>query len=593
MGARASAWAVCVAALGALLAGCSTRPADPGILPIRDVELPELRPGATLRIRGAGFVPGPVDVTFRGTVAQPGGPPRPWSFVVHASATSDEQLVGQVPDAAVDVLQGTHGRFRGDVEVRFPPPPNAGLPTLVGLRGGLSVPMTSEVPASRETRAVREALADRFLARLGLAVALEDPRTPGGAPRILVRSVLPQAMEPLDELAPGDRIVAVDGIPAAALGDLAPDPAAEVVTLSLVEQGTERPFDVHVAQRDEAAGPPVGETLALFAVLAVLGLVLYMHFAGLSDSLARMLAFPLIRRRASPKPAASPAHGGGRLAGWAARGLAGLAGLAVAAAPIALFRAGRGLPVVGLWTAAVALLLVHRLAHTIGDLLRVRAGPGAGLARSFGAVAAAGAAALPLTASAALVLWNSAALTAGGAVAAQGPLPPGWATLHDPFALLLACLAFSCVGTGFVPGQPAWRTALDILTTGAACLLLAVTGFGGWNVGAFETTVFAGLPVAAWALEAKTAVLFGLVAWYGRRRWSRNLDPRQPGLAWIAAAPLALASAGLELFVPAAWGAAVLRPLAVGLLGALTLALWLGHRQRTAPAILEIRVDTE
>jgi hypothetical protein len=170
-------------------------------------------------------------------------------------------------------------------------------------------------------------------------------------------------------------------------------------------------------------------------------------------------------------------------------------------------------------------------------------------------------------------------------------LPQDWAALRDPFTLLLACLALTRVGAGFVPGQPGWRTAVDAMVAGAACLVVAVTGFGGWNVGRFGDVAFAGLPAGAWALEAKTAVLAGAVAWYARRRRSRHAEPRAAGLLWLAAPPLALASVGLDVFVPPEWIAAVVRPAAVGLLATLALALWLGNRRRPAPAIVEIGVE--
>jgi hypothetical protein len=574
------------------LAGCLAVQGDTAILPIRDVELRELRPGATLRIRGAGFVPGPADIELAGTVAQPGESRRPWSFVVHASATSDEEIVGLVPAEAVDALHGTHGRFRGGMTVRFPPPPTPGLPPLVGRRDGLSCTMVSDVPASRETRADLEAAAGRFLTRLGLEVSVEAPEAPGAEPSLMVRSVPSPVTGPLAEIVPGDRIVSLDDVPVVSLADLAPDPAAEAVTLGLIEGGSSRPFSVHIALRGTVGGPPFDAALAVFAVLAVLGLVLYVHFAGLSDGLARLLVFPVVRKR--PAPAVSSAAGQhSTVRRWRGQLLAGLALGIVAGAPILLYRIGRTWPVVWLWGASVGLLLVHRVAHAVGDLVRERAGPGAGLARSFGAVAAAGAAALPLTASVALVLWNSAALSVGGAVAAQGALPPAWAVLRDPFALLLGGLALARIGASFAPGQPGWRTALDVVTAASCCLLLALTGFGGWNVGAFDGTTFAGLPASAWALEGKAAVLFGVVAWYGRRRWSRSVDPRRPGLGWIAALPLALASVGLELLVPPEWIAVVVRPVTVGLFATLGLALWLGNRQRTAPAVLAIRVDSE
>ncbi|MBI5490881.1 MAG: hypothetical protein HY905_26350 [Deltaproteobacteria bacterium] len=579
--------AIRIAPLLMLLLGCPASPAQDGILPIRELELVEIRPGATLRLYGAGFVPGPVEVVFSGTVAQPGGPPDPWSFTVHASAVSDEAIAGLVPDPSVEILRGTHGRFRGDLVVRFPPPATPGLPSLLGRLAAVSLPMISEAPAPRDVRTTWETSAERFLARLGLAVAAEQPDTPGASPRLVVRSLPPHPLPPIDEIVPGDRIVALDGVPTTAVADLAPNDAADRVTLTLAEKGSGRPYDIHLAMLAPEEGPPIDATLALFVVLAVLGLVLAVHFAGVSDRLARLLVFPVIGRRsasAAPDVASNARPGrGGRL-------VAVVSAVACAAAPIALYRAGRTLPVVWLWGAAVGVLLFHRLVHAVGDVWRARAGPAAGLGRAFAAVGAAGASALPLTASVALVLWSSAALTTGGATSAQGALPQEWAALRDPFALLLACLALGRLGTDFAPDQSGWRSAADTLAAGAACLLLAVTGFGGWNVGAFETVGFAGLPAGAWAVVAKTALLLGAVVWHGRRRRSA---PRSVGLLWLAAPPLALASAGIDALVPAPWVAAVARPVAAGLLGTLALALWLGNRRRTSPAIVEIRVDAD
>ncbi|MBI5502612.1 MAG: hypothetical protein HY907_20370 [Deltaproteobacteria bacterium] len=582
---RRAAW---VAPLLALLLGCPASRARDGILPIRELELAEIRPGATLRVHGGGFVPGPVEVVFSGAVVQPGGSPEPWSFTVHASAVSDVAIAGLIPESSVEVLHGTHGRFRGELVVRFPPPGTPGLPPLSGRFAAVSLPMVSEAPAPRDVRTTWEASAERFLARLGLAVAVEQPDTPGASPRLVVRSLPAEPVPPLDELVPGDRIVALDGVPATALADLAPNEAAGRVTLTLAEKGTGRRYDVHLALQASEEGPPIAAALAVFVVLAVLGLVLAVHFAGVSDRLARLLVFPVLgRRAASAVPGAFPSRARpGRLGRLAAAA----AVLACVAAPIALHRSGRELPVVWMWGVVVGLLLLHRLVHAVGDVWRARAGPAAGLGRAFAAVGAAGASALPLTASVALVLWSSAALTTGGAASAQGALPQEWAALRDPFALLLACLALGRLGTDFAPDQSGWRTAVDVLAAGAACLLLAVTGFGGWNAGAFEAVGFAGLPAGAWALVAKTALLLGAVVWHGRRRRGA---PRAVGLLWLAAPPLALASAGIDALVPAPWVAAVARPVAAGLLGTLALALWLGNRRRTSPASVEIRVDAE
>lgn len=575
--------------LGPLLAVAACHADDPSaeILPIEEVALREMRPGATIAVTGSGFVPGPATLELDGTVVQPGAPPRPWTFSVAASATSDRQIVGLLPESVVDVLQATHGRFRGAVVVRFPPPATPGLPPLVGRREGLSAPMISEVPPVPAVRAELEDAAQRFLDRIGVEATVLDPARPGDDRRVVVQRVR-DPRPPLDELRPGDRLVALNGIPVSSQADLAPDPDAPWVTLTAAEAESGRMFDLHVGLRQPEETFPPSEALAAFVVLALLGLVLYLHFAGFSDVLARALAFPLFRRATAPP---GRAHDEPSRARWPGLLAAGAALGCAAAAPALFHRAGQGWPVLGLWSVAVAALLLHRLAHAAGDLVRARAAPGTWLVRSFGAVAAAGAAALPLTASVALVLWNAAALTAGGAVAAQDALPPGWAALRDPFALLLACLALARLGPSFAPGQSGWRTTVDVAATLPACMLLALTGFGGWNAGPFETTVFGGLPVGAWVLEAKVLLLAGVTAWYGRRRWARGRDPRASGPAWLAAPPLAAASVLLDQIVPAAWYPTVVQPITLGLLATLVLALWLGHRQPAEPAILQIRVD--
>ncbi|MBN1773878.1 MAG: hypothetical protein JXB32_21635 [Deltaproteobacteria bacterium] len=570
------------------VAACRTDGPDTGILPLDGLALRALRPGATATVTGSGFVPGPATLELSGTVSQPGAPPRPWTFSVAASATSDRELVALLPEGVVDVLQATHGRFRGSATVRFPPPATPGLPPLVGRHDGLSLPMVSEVPAAQAVRAELEEAAQRFLEQLGVEVTVEAPGRPGGERRVVVQRVR-DPQPPLDELRPGDRLAELDGIPVSSLADLAPNPDAAWITLTAAEAESGRPFELHLGLRAADETFPAADALALFVVLAVLGLVLYLHFAGCSDVLARALAFPLVRRApALPEP---DAGSGSRRPRWPGLLAAGTSLGAAAAAPALFYRAGQAWPVLGLWAVAVAALLVHRLAHAVGDLLRERATPWTWLTRSFGALASAGAAALPLTACVALVLWNAAALTAGGAVAAQEALPPAWAALRDPFALLLACLALVRLGPSFAPGQPGWRTAVDAAATLPACLLLALIGFGGWNAGPFEPAAFGGLPVGAWVFEGKVLLLVALAAWYGRRRWARGRDPRAAGLGWLAALPLGAASVMLEQLVPTAWYAAVVEPATVGLLGALLLALWLGHRQQAEPAILEIRVD--
>lgn len=572
------------------LAVAACRAGDPAreILPLDGVELAELRPGASVTVTGSGFVPGPATLELSGTVTQPGRRPRPWTLSVAASAMSDHRLVALLPEDVTDVLEATRGRFRGAATVRFPPPATPGLPPLVGRREGISAPMVSEVPATPAVRAELEDGARRFLERFGVEVTVRPPARPGGEPRVVVLRVR-DPQPPLDELRPGDRLAALDGIPVASPADLAPNPEAPWVTLTAEEAESGRPFDLHLALRDtDELFSPSG-ALAVFVVLALLGLISYLHFAGVSDGLARALAFPRGRRTtAAPRPSddATPrASRAGRIAAGASLAL-------TATAPLLFYHAGPGQPILELWSAAVAALLVHRLAHAAGDLWRARAAPWTWLARSFGALASAGTAALPLTASVALVLWHAATLTVGGAVAVQGALPPAWAALRDPCSLLLACLALARLGPSFAPGQAGWRTALDAAATLPACLLLALAGFGGWNAGPFEETVFGGLPVGAWVLEGKVLLLIAATAWYGRRRWARGRDPRSPGLTWIAAPPLAAAAVLLDRIVPPPWSTAVVQPVTLGLLATLLLALWLAHRQRAEPAILEIRIDS-
>jgi len=531
-----------------------------------------------------------VNAVLRGTVAQPGFPRRAVEIPMPASAISESEVVGEVPASALASLRASRGLFRGDLVLRFPSTAEGTLPDLVGRRGGLEVPVVAEVPPSADIRARLQDAAAAMLERLGLGVAEVPAAQPGGPSVVVVRSVRPGAAAPLDEIVPGDRLAALDGIPVSTTADLAPDPDAVRVTLSMREAATGRAFDVHPRLRDEVREPGPVEALAILIGLAVVGLVFLIHFAGFSDRLARLLAFPLVGR---PRDASvpPPASGAPPSADRVGAVLLGLASAGAAAAPVVVHHALRSAPVSVLWAAVAAMILIHRVASAAGDAARPGSSAFRGLMGSFVATGAALAAVVPLTAAVLLSLWDSAALTVSGAVAAQGATPWDWALLRDPFALVVALLAAARLGAAFGPGQARWRTALDVSVAAVGAVLLAVVSLGGWNAGPAGDRVFAGLPVAAWVLEGKSAAAFAAIAWYGRRRAARGADLRRAGVAWIAAVPLALASIAVAAFVGPGWVSSVVRPVTVGAGATIALGMWVRYRQRSAPAILEIRVE--
>jgi hypothetical protein len=572
-----------------LLTACRRERRTADVIPIDDVRIESVRPGGRIEVAGAGFVPGPVDVDLEGRVREPGIDPIPWTFTVPATAVSETEIVGLFPADAVDVLHATHGRFEGSVMVRFAPPAALDLPGLTGRRTGVSLPMISESPALHDHRLRLERDAKAFLERLGIEVAQAPGPGAAAIPGVTVTAVSPGAEPPADELRPGDRIVAVDDVAVGSPADLAPAPSASVVRLTVEERDDGTRFPLYVSSADDVDPVPLEEALALLLALALVAILGGLHFSGLGDRLGRWMVFPLLRARPSP-PARTSARTepgiAGRITGTVLLGLAVGASLA---APILVATTGSPLRVVDAWAVTAALLVLHRVFHAAGDLASRPARPLEWLTRSAGAVLSAAATLLPLTVVVAATLWSSAALTLGGAMDAQGPNPIGWAALRDPFLALAAVLALTSTGAGFDPAESRLRLALDTAAAAAVALLLAVVGFGGSNAGPLTHTRFAGLPVGAWTLIGKAALLLAAVFWYERRRRARGLPSRRTGPGALAALPLAAASIAVAGFVPEAW-TGLLRPLTLAALAAVALGLWLRHRQRTAPAILEIRV---
>lgn len=495
--------------------------------------------GDVLRIEGAGFVEGPARITLSGDF-DPSGlvPPEHRVVVMEGTALSETSIEVPISAPAMRSLAAEALRFRGRVSVDFP----SALPSGPAHIAATSAPMTLDVrPAGSgvASAARRSREAEEALGRLGLALAA----SPEGN-ELLVGSVVSGGLADKVGIAPGDRLLAVDGVALSSPADLAGLRQDEPHRFDVVSgSGRTQSFDLRLRSLDPTAADEVTAIL-----LTAVALGLFLSFA---------VPFRL-SRPAGP----GPIHPSGAL------------GLAAVAVPVVALPAIAVLADVGHGAAAFL------FAGAVGGLV-LAAIYGAGPARRRAVLFLARLAAV--LAVPALAAASGFALDVAGAVADQDGSRWGWTAWRCPFALL-ACLAATALAwpgaeaadSGALARAGAWTAATF------TAMAIAAYGLGGWLVPWAPAGALAGdrglLLAGTGLFAAKTWTVLAVARAFARH----GVAERRRGGASLARPLLAagaLAGAfGLSLAwewtgPPAEVGAAG-RILSAGVFFALAAAFW-------------------
>lgn len=476
---------------------------------ISKIEPTVLEQGDVLRIEGSGFVEGPTRVTLSGAF-DPSGLVPPLHRVVLVDGVSVSETSIEVPITGVTMraLAAEPLRFEGRVGVDFP----------TALAGGSTrISATSDTvrldlrPAGSgiASAAQRNREAERILGRLGISLA---PSPEGN--ELLVVSVRSGGLADKQGIAPGDRLLAVDGVALSSPADLAGLAENESCRFELVTgTGRTQVVNLRLAPLDPGAAD---EVTAILLTAIALGLLL-------------SFAAPKVRDRAAdPAARANP--------------LADALGLGAASVPILVLPAVSIL--VGARTAATAALLAGAVAGLVVATLYSSAGARQRIAW-FGARLAA------IVAMPALAAALGSSLEVSEAVASQADARWGWHAWTDPFALVAYLAAAVLIWPERAQGAAVGPTARfgSWIAAVFTAMAIAAYGLGGWAV--------PGVP--ADALRGDVALLLAGIALYAAKTWivllaarsfarygaaERRARPRGARRPLAAAAVLVAASGG-------------------------------------------------
>jgi hypothetical protein len=502
-------------ALGLLLAlaatGCGER-STPSLATIDEVTPTVLEPGDTLRITGTGFVEGAARITLEGAFDPAGlAPPRERAVVLDATAASTTWIELPITGRVMGQIAEEPMVFEGHVRVSFPTALSIG-----------SVRITAESPLTTieirpagggvEAAARRIREAERFLDRLGLDLA-----APQSTDSLLVVSIAPESPADRAGIERGDRLLAVDGAPLAAVSDLAGVEWRDSYEIEVVSsQGTVRNLDVASSSRVQLEPDELAAVL-----LTSLALGLFIAFAAPRRG----------RQRSAVAAGRDPLTRSLALAGVAVALLA-----LPAVAIVSRTELGPAAMLLGAYVAGVAGSALYssgrpsrRLACAVIHLLPVpliMALPAA-LGSSFG-------------------LWT--------AVAAQEGPPLQWHAWSNPFALAAVVAATALiwpVAPGTATRSPVARLAAWAAAIAGATAITAY-GLGGWNVPGFSPVRVAAEPI----LLIGGLLIFALKAWIVLHagRWfasagarERRIDPRRNSLRLTLGSVTVLGATALAL----------------------------------------------
>jgi hypothetical protein len=466
---RRTAALVGLAALVALVATACARSPTVEMAAISRVEPSVLEQGDVLRIEGNGFVEGPTRVTLSG-MFDPSGlvPPEHRVVVVDGVAVSETSIEVPITGTAMGALAAEPLRFDGRVGVDFPTALLDGSTRITATSGAVRLdlrPAGSGLASS--ARRVREA--ERILSRLGVSLA----SSPEGN-ELLIVSVKSGGLADMHGIAPGDRLLAVDGVALSAPADLAGLEENESYKFELVTSGgLPQVATMRLAPLDPGAAD---EVAAILLTAIALGL---------------LLSF------AAPRSRGSGADPGSR-----ANPLADALGLGAASVPILV------LPAVSILTGARISATAFLFAFAVGGLVVSTLYASSGVRQRIAWFCARLAAILAVPALAAAL---GSALDVSEAVANQGDDRWGWHAWTDPFALLAYLAAAVLIWPERAQGaavSPAARLGSWVAAVFTA-MAIAAYGLGGWLV--------PGVP--ADALRHDVSLLLVGIALYAAKTW--------------------------------------------------------------------------
>ena len=262
--------------------GCAAeREAD--LLTVSEVSPSRIEPGRILRVRGQGFPPGRLArVRIDGVLHRPGDHPIEVSTELEGRAVSAERIEARFDQAALDALGG-RGTLEGRVTVLFRAAEGRGA--VIGRSPTLALDLS---PASTERlgdELSRARIADDLLVRSGLVLG-EELTDEEGLPIALVTE---GSVAARTGLIAGDRLLAVAGVRAHSLADVAPPPGAEEIELRVARVGEPTPFAVRLPLGTARGGLRLETVRAAQASLgwALLVLLFLAPSAGLVDWIGR------------------------------------------------------------------------------------------------------------------------------------------------------------------------------------------------------------------------------------------------------------------------------------------------------------------
>jgi hypothetical protein len=436
---------------------------------ISKIEPSVLEQGDVLRIEGSGFVEGPTRVTLSGAF-DPSGlvPPEHRVVVVDGVAVSETSIEVPITGTAMSSLAAEPLRFDGRLGVDFPTALLGGSTRITATSGvvGLDLRPAGSGIASLARR-VREA--DRILGRMGVTLA---PSPEGND--LLIVSVKGGGLADMHGVAPGDRLLAVDGVALSAPADLAGLKENESYRLELVTAaGRSQVVTMRLAPLEPGAAD---EVAAILLTAIALGL---------------LLSFAAPRTR-----------GQGADPGTRANPLADALGLGAASVPILV------LPALSTLTGARISATAFLFAGAVGGLVVSTLYSSSGARQRIAWFGARLAAILAVPALAAAL---GSALDVTEAVANQDNERWGWHAWTDPFALV----AYLSVAILIWPERGRDATASPLARLGSwiaavfTAMAIAAYGLGGWLVP----------QVPADALQRDVSLLLVGIALYAVKTW--------------------------------------------------------------------------
>jgi NADH-quinone oxidoreductase subunit H len=267
-------FAVAFAFAGLLaVAGPWVPPAGPALVQVASLTPTDVEPGDRIAIAGEGFPAGKeARVRFQGTLYRPGEKPlRDAEVLLTGTVTGPEQVEVDFRDAAQALFCGTgdravHTTFEGNVEVAFA----AASPGAAPVAGTLRHAVLDVRPSASAADRGHEADGQRALDYMGLRVTPAGRRGLG----LTIESVLPGSPADVAGVGVGDVIMTLDGVRAAAVGDMVPAPGEREATLGVRSLGaaTDMPRAVAIDGLRRAAPAELLDAAALVA--AALGILL-------------------------------------------------------------------------------------------------------------------------------------------------------------------------------------------------------------------------------------------------------------------------------------------------------------------------------